>query len=40
MVFENFHQFCFLFYAIEIIIKGRVHHPASMDVGRKIGHDE
>ena len=20
--------------------KGRVHHPASMDVGRKIGHDE
>ena len=21
-------------------IKGRVHHPASMDVGRKKGHDE
>ena len=21
-------------------IKGRVHHPASMDVGREIGHDE
>ena len=46
---KNFH-FLFPFDALTVnncqnlylkkTIKVRVHHPASMDVGRKIGHDE